>query len=97
MATYGDLSDFTCGHPAYRMGKTHEEIDGGRTMTSLVLLLIPVIILELALMVIALVDVVRRERVRGGNKVIWIVVILIGPIAYLLFGREEGAIDRDQD
>lgn len=70
-------------------------------MTSLVLLLIPVIVLELALMVIALVDVVRRERVRGGNKVIWIVVIvvvnLIGPIAYLLFGREEGAIDRDQD
>lgn len=70
-------------------------------MASLVLLLIPVILLELALMVIALVDVVRRERVRGGNKVVWIIVIvvinLIGPIAYLLFGREEGTIDRDQD
>ncbi len=60
-------------------------------------LIIPVIILELALMIIALVDAVKRDRVRGGNKIIWIIVIVvfgvIGPIIYLLFGREEDSID----
>ena len=57
--------------------------------------LIPVILLELGLMVWALVDVAKRERVTGGNKVVWILVIvlinLIGPIIYFIFGRKEGA------
>ena len=69
------------------------------SVLSILPFLIPVFLIELALMVIALVDVVRRERVRGGNKIIWIIVIvlisLIGPIVYLLFGREEGPVDRD--
>jgi hypothetical protein len=69
------------------------------SILSILPFLIPVFIIELGLMVIALVDVVRRERVRGGNKVIWIIVIvlfsLIGPIAYLLFGREESSVDSD--
>ena len=43
-------------------------------------------------MVVALVDLVRRERVRGP-KWAWALVIvffnLIGPVVYLLFGREE--------
>jgi hypothetical protein len=53
-------------------------------------------------MVIALIDVIRREpeRVRW-NKVLWIVIIvavnIIGPIAYLLFGRQEVPIDSDKD
>lgn len=54
--------------------------------------LIPVILLQLVLMVVALLDLVRRERTRGP-KIIWLVVILavnlIGPIIYLIFGREE--------
>jgi hypothetical protein len=61
--------------------------------------LLPLVLIELGLMVIALLDVVKRERVRGGNKVVWIVVIVavqvFGPIAYLLFGREEARIDGD--
>ena len=69
------------------------------SVLSILPFLIPVFLIELALMVIALVDVVRRERVRGGNKIIWIIVIvlisLIGPIVYLLFGREESPVDRD--
>lgn len=69
------------------------------SVLSILPFIIPVFIIEVALMVIALVDVIRRERVRGGNKVIWIIVIvlisLIGPIVYLLFGREEGPIDSD--
>jgi hypothetical protein len=54
--------------------------------------LIPVIILQLVLLVVALLDLARRERTRGP-KILWLVVIiavnLLGPIIYLLFGREE--------
>jgi hypothetical protein len=54
--------------------------------------LIPVILLQLVLMVVALLDLVRRERTRGP-KIVWLGVILavnlIGPIIYLIFGREE--------
>ena len=62
------------------------------TLRELLPLLIPVILLELALMAVALADLVRRERTRGP-KWAWAVVIvcvnLIGPILYLLLGREE--------
>ena len=54
--------------------------------------LIPILILQLALIVIALSDLIRREKTRGP-KWIWVLVILfinlIGPIIYLLLGREE--------
>ena len=54
--------------------------------------LIPLILLQLALMAFALVDLARRERTRGP-KWVWAIVIvlgeLLGPIVYLLFGREE--------
>ena len=63
--------------------------------------LIPLLLLQVVLLVVALVDLVKRERVRGGNKVIWGVVIvlvnIIGPIVYLLAGRLEGADSGDQD
>jgi hypothetical protein len=62
------------------------------TLKELLPLLIPVILLELALMAVALVDLVRRERTRGP-KWAWALVIvfvnLVGPILYLLLGREE--------
>jgi len=55
-------------------------------------LLIPVVILQLALMAAALVDVFRREKTKGP-KWVWIVVIisfnLIGPLVYFIAGREE--------
>jgi len=56
-------------------------------------LIIPLALIELGLMAFALRDLLRRERVRGGNKWLWGVLIvffgMIGPIAYLLLGREE--------
>jgi hypothetical protein len=73
-----------------------------KQIVNLLPLIIPIMILELALMVIALIDVIRREpqRVRW-NKVLWIVIIvavnIIGPVAYLLFGRQEVPIDSDKD
>ena len=61
-------------------------------ITELIPLLIPIFLLQIALIVIALVDLVRREQTRGP-KWVWVLVILffniIGPIVYLLFGREE--------
>ena len=58
--------------------------------TNVILLLIPLALLELGLLVWALVDIARRPRVRG-NKVVWILVVvlvnIIGPIIYFIFGR----------
>lgn len=57
--------------------------------------LIPILFIQLALLVFALVDLVKRKRVKGGNKILWgaiiILIDIIGPIIYLLFGREEDA------
>ena len=58
-------------------------------------LLIPLLILQLVLIVIALRDLLRPERkVRGGSKILWGVVILlgelIGPLLYLGVGRRSG-------
>jgi len=54
--------------------------------------LIPVIVLQLALLVFALIDLARRPRA-NGPKWLWVLIIvfinLIGPIAYFLVGRQE--------
>jgi Phospholipase_D-nuclease N-terminal len=54
--------------------------------------LIPVLILQLALMIAALVDLIRREQTRGP-KWVWVLVILfvnfIGPIIYFVAGRRD--------
>jgi hypothetical protein len=54
--------------------------------------LIPVILIELSLLVIAGLDLWRRKKTRGP-KWGWALVVLffqiIGPIVYLLVGREE--------
>ena len=55
--------------------------------------LIPLLLIQLTLLIFALVDLVRRKRVKGGNKILWgaivILIDIIGPVIYLLFGREE--------
>jgi hypothetical protein len=55
-------------------------------------LLIPIVLLQLVLMVVALVDLVRREKTRGP-KWLWAIIIvlgeLLGPIIYLIVGRVE--------
>ena len=64
-------------------------------------LLIPVVLVEVTLLIIALIDLVKREHVRGGNKIVWALVIvfisMIGPIVYLIVGRQEKPGDRDQN
>ncbi|UCG23540.1 MAG: PLDc_N domain-containing protein [Chloroflexota bacterium] len=55
-------------------------------------LLIPLLIIQLGLVVIALWDLIRREQTRGP-KWVWVLVIFfinfIGPIIYLVVGRED--------
>ena len=55
-------------------------------------LLIPIIILQLALAIAALLDWAKRPQTRGP-KWLWLILILfvqwLGPIAYFVFGREE--------
>jgi heme/copper-type cytochrome/quinol oxidase subunit 2 len=61
-------------------------------ISTLLLFLIPIVLLELGLIIFALVDLKRRERTKGP-KWAWALVIifvnLIGPIVYLVIGREE--------
>lgn len=73
--------------------------EGFKIVLDMLPFLIPLFIIEVALVVIALVDLVKRERVWGGNKVVWVLVIIfvgtIGPIVYLFLGRVKGTVDSD--
>lgn len=64
------------------------------TIEEVLPLLIPLIVLQLALMGVGLFDLTRPDRrVRGGNKLVWGLVIALvqffGPLVYFLFGRED--------
>lgn len=65
------------------------------------LLIIPLLVLQFGLMVLAVIDLLRADRrVRGGNKGVWAVVIvfvsMIGPILYFLIGRDEGPVETQE-
>jgi len=55
-------------------------------------LLIPLLLIQLALMSAALIDLARRTQTRGP-KWVWVLIIVfintIGPIIYFVAGREE--------
>lgn len=57
-------------------------------------LILPLLIIEITLLILALVDLFRRDQVRYLPRWAWAVIIIllniIGPIIYLLLGREEG-------
>lgn len=54
-------------------------------------LLLPLILLELLLMITALVHVLRHPHYRFGNRVLWVIIVvviqIIGPVVYFAFGR----------
>lgn len=56
-------------------------------------LLIPVLIIQYALVIAAIIDLSRQEKTRGP-KLVWVLVIVlvnfIGPILYFVIGRDEG-------
>ena len=60
----------------------------------ILLLLSPIIVIELVLIVVALRDLLKPERlVRGDSKLMWGILIvfigLLGPLLYLTVGRRE--------
>jgi hypothetical protein len=58
-----------------------------------VAIVLPLLVIQLALIAIALRDLIQPERrVRGNSKALWAVVIvvgeLLGPLLYFFVGRE---------
>lgn len=63
------------------------------TIQELIPLLLPIILIDLGFRIYAILDIIKEERrVRGNNKIIWLVLIAIvnfGWAIYFLFGRED--------
>jgi len=59
--------------------------------TTVAVVLVVLVVTQLALQVYALVDLARRDAVRGGKKRVWAIVIvfgnLVGALVYLVAGR----------
>jgi ABC-2 type transport system ATP-binding protein len=65
---------------------------------SVLLLVVPLVVIYFALLIFAVVDLLRDDRrVRGGNKGVWALIIVFingfGPIIYFLFGRDERPVE----
>jgi ABC-2 type transport system ATP-binding protein len=71
-------------------------VNGLESLTpTTILLLIPLVVVQFGLLILAMIDLLRDDRaVRGGSKGVWAVIIvfvsLLGPILYFLVGREDG-------
>jgi uncharacterized membrane protein YqjE len=55
--------------------------------------LLPILLVELALMLTALIHVLRHDKYRFGNRILWVIVVvliqIIGPIIYFTIGKGE--------
>lgn len=53
--------------------------------------LIPIALIELGLLIAALVHILRHNTYKVGNRVLWIVIVIvfniIGPILYFVIGK----------
>ncbi len=62
-----------------------------KTLMPYLPLLIPIVIIELTLMILALRHVLKHRTYRFGNRAFWIVVVMIfqiiGPVLYFTVGR----------
>lgn len=56
-------------------------------------ILLPIVVVNIILVVVSLRDLFKNETYKFGNRIFWICIILfvqiIGPIIYLLFGRDD--------
>jgi len=54
--------------------------------------LLPLVLIQVTLQIIATMNLVRAEEVQGGNKIVWGVVIwlfqILGPLVYFAVGRK---------
>ena len=85
------------GYKGYSEGlMTEEQL---KTIMGMLPFLIPLFLIQVALMVIALVDLFKRENMKTNTRLVWVFVIIlinvIGPIIYLLAGRKDKPVDSD--
>ena len=63
--------------------------------------LIPLLVLEIVLLFVAIIDLDRRKYVTGNNKLVWGLVIviigIIGPVIYFVFGRRKKAVVKESN
>jgi hypothetical protein len=68
-------------------------MNDGLNVGQLIALLVPLVLVELGLLGFALYDLAKRKHVRGGSKLLWVIIIVLfeffGPILYFVLGREE--------
>ena len=54
---------------------------------------VPLVILELILMITAVRHVLKHPHYRIGNRAVWLLIVIliqiIGPVIYFVFGKEE--------
>jgi len=57
--------------------------------------LIPFIIIQVILFLVAIIDITRRGRQTKGPKLMWVFIVIFisifGPVAYFIFGRRNDA------
>lgn len=56
--------------------------------------LIPLVVLQLALLAYTIVHILKHDNYKRGNRVLWLIVAIIGmefigPILYFILGKEE--------
>ena len=55
--------------------------------------LLPILLVVLVLMLTALIHVLRHDKYRFGNRILWVIVVIvfsiIGPILYFTIGKGE--------
>ncbi|HEX2939252.1 MAG TPA: PLD nuclease N-terminal domain-containing protein [Ruminiclostridium sp.] len=62
-------------------------------MTAYLPFLIPIFIIEFGLMVAALIHIFRHKTYKIGNRLIWVIVVIlfeiVGPVLYFIIGRSD--------
>lgn len=54
--------------------------------------IIPLVLLQAVLFIVALVHILRHDTYKHGNRTLWVLVIfinIIGPVLYFTLGRSE--------
>jgi len=69
--------------------------------TTVVVIVVALVAVQVAIQVYAIVDLARRDEVRGGRKWVWALVVTLGnlpgAIAYLVAGRPEAPPPNERD
>jgi len=62
-------------------------------LSEYLLILIPLAVIQLALVVASLIHVFKHDTYKIGNRVVWVIVCLciniVGPVLYFVIGRGE--------